>query len=297
MKRTTPSVARRHRARRRGRVEQVARVVDHRFEQRRGRPFDGGDGREQRQQLGRKPGHTLADELFQGRRHRQRRTCRSGDLRELEREHRIAAGRLLHAREQWPRNAQAESRPDQMVERADAQRADANLVQALVEGVAELERVAAVAALRREDPDGSVAQASGREGKDPLRRGIEPLDVVDREQHLRASGERAQAGEERSRQGDAIRGLARGRLETDRDGKRPTLRLGELLRHLGKGIIEQVGETAERERDLRFRAPRHEDPARRPAEPAPPPRARARSCRSLPRRESAHRLNHPVGRR
>ena len=73
-------------------------------------------------------------------------------------------------------------------------------------------------------------------------------------------GERAQTGEERSRQRDAVWCLVGGRLETDRDGERPTLRLGELLRHFGQGTVEQVGETAERERHLRFRAPRHENP-------------------------------------
>ncbi len=147
-----------------------------------------------------------------------------------------------------------------MVERADAQRADANRGQALLEGVAEPQWIVVVTALRGQDPDGRITQSSGGEGEDALGRGIEPLDVVDREQDRRASGERAERGEERTWKGDSIRRPGCCRLQPGCDGERPTLRLGKLVRDLGQETVEQVAESAERERHLRLHASRHEDP-------------------------------------
>ena len=95
----------------------------------------------------------------------------------------------MHTRHRRPGDPQTETRSDQMVERADTQRPDADLRDALFEGMAEIEGVARFAALRDEDPDRSVAKPSRREGEDPLRRRVEPLDVVDRYQHRRATCE------------------------------------------------------------------------------------------------------------
>jgi hypothetical protein len=76
-----------------------------------------------------------------------------------------------------------------MVERADTKRSDVDLRDALLEGMAKIEGVARVAALCDEETGRSVANPPRREGEDSLRRGVEPLDVVDRYKHGRATRE------------------------------------------------------------------------------------------------------------
>ena len=225
-----------------------------------GRSFRSRHGRKQRKDRGRQTTDAIADELFERRRKRQWAADGRGDLRELEREHRIAARGLVHTRHRRSRDAQAETRPNQMVEGADTQRADADLRDVLLEGMAEIEGVTRVAALRDQDPDRSVAKPSRREGEDPLRRRVEPLDVVDRYQHRRATCEDAQIRQEGARQSRGIRCLVRRRFESDHDGERPPLRLGELVRDLGESSLDQVADAAERERHLRLGTPRHQKP-------------------------------------
>ena len=74
----------------------------------------------------------------------------------------------MDAPHQGPGNANGEPRPNQMVERADAQRAEADLGEPFVERVAQVERVIPIASLRGEDPDGGIVEALEREGEDPL---------------------------------------------------------------------------------------------------------------------------------
>ena len=102
------------------------------------------------------------------------------ELRELEREHRIAARGLVHPRQRRPGDPQTQTRVDQMVERADTERPDVDLREALLKGMAEIEGVARVAAVGGKDSDRSVAKPPRREGEDPPRRRVEPLDVVER---------------------------------------------------------------------------------------------------------------------
>src|SRR4029453_8844160 len=141
----------------------------------RGRSFRRRYRCEQRKDGRRQTGDAVADELFERRGERQWPGGGGGGVGEFEREHRVAAGGLVHARHRRPRDVQTETRSHQMVERADAQRSDADLGDALLESVAEVEWVARVAALRDENPDLSVAKPSRREGGDPLGGRAEPL--------------------------------------------------------------------------------------------------------------------------
>ena len=70
-----------------------------------------------------------------------------------------------------------------MVERADAERAEEDLVEPLLERVPQIERISRAAALCSEDSDARVAEPLRREGEESPRRRVEPLDVVDRHEH------------------------------------------------------------------------------------------------------------------
>ena len=71
-----------------------------------------------------------------------------------------------------------------MGERSEAQRLEAKLAQCrLVESLRELERIGPVATLRDDDSDRRVAEPSRREGESTSRRHVQPLDVVDGDEH------------------------------------------------------------------------------------------------------------------
>ena len=165
----------------------------------------------------------------------------------------------MHAHHGRARNADAQPRSDQMVERADAQRADADAVEALVEGGPQLERVARVAALGREEADRGAADALRREREDAAGRRVEPLRVIDRDEHPRVVRERAKVSEERARHCELIRRLRGCRLGADRHGERATLRFGKLVGDLGQVTFEQITYAAERERHLCLRAASREN--------------------------------------
>lgn len=146
-----------------------------------------------------------------------------------------------------------------MVERADTERADADLLEPLIERMHEVERIGSVAALRDENAERRVAEASDREGQDPLRRHIEPLHVVHRNEHGRSSGERAEIRREGTRQREPVRPLISGGLEPCRDRERLPLWPGEVFGDLGERSVDEVAEPSQGERQLRLDTPRQQN--------------------------------------
>jgi hypothetical protein len=71
------------------------------------------------------------------------------------------------------------------------------------------ERVAASTdAQRRQDPNRRILQTTDHECQHPGRGHVEPLDVVDRDDHRTGHGQRAQDTQRRDRHGSLVRGSA-----------------------------------------------------------------------------------------
>jgi len=87
-----------------------------------------------------------------------------------------------------------------------AQRADGHPLEGDRPRMTQTERVAAGAdAQRRQDPDRRILQTAGHERQHPGRGHIEPLDIVDRDDHRSGRGQRAQDPQRRDRHGSLVR--------------------------------------------------------------------------------------------
>ena len=125
----------------------------------------------------RKADETRAHDLVQRLRNRQRleRVDVLGkDASELQREERISARALVDAQQRLARERPADLVVKEPVQRTDAQRADPQPFN--VDRLLERGRLQPAG---EDQPDGA-AEASQREGKCARRRGIEPVDIVDR---------------------------------------------------------------------------------------------------------------------
>jgi hypothetical protein len=170
--------------------------------------------------------------------------------RELEREHRIAARRRVGAGERRARNAHVEARANELVKRPGAKCPELDFVDPLVEGLAEIERISSVASLGGEDPDRRLAEPSDGEGDEGLRLWVEPLDVVDGDEHRLASSQHVEQGDECPRQRDRVGGNATRRLETDSDGERGPLSVGQLVGGVGQRFVDEVADLRARTASL-----------------------------------------------
>ena len=110
--------------------------------------------------------------------------------------------------------------------------------------------VSGLCAVGEQSADPHVAAAPERVEEDAGRGGVEPLEVVDRDENGSALGERAQAGQERGRNGAVARRLSR--LEEQGGGQRSTLRLRQRREDDVQNSVEQVRDPCERQRGLRF---------------------------------------------
>ncbi len=162
-------------------------------------------------------------------------------IRQLDREEWIASGCFVHAEQQrsWERD------PDPSVEDVmkfrEAQWAEANSFDELSWKNGDRSRHG-----RRvgrypgggEEPDPLLLDATEGEGEGGARGRVEPLDVVDREQHGAVSGKRSKRAEEGNRYGVRVRclfgrgGPQQGHVE------RQSLRLGKLW----KDLVDHVAE-------------------------------------------------------
>ena len=143
--------------------------------------------------------------------------------------------------------------------RAEAQRCDLQARRAFV-----LDRCGEYGlprALRHEEADRLRPQASPRERRAQRRGGVEPLDIVHRDE--RAAGRQRStrsAPRNRDRDGSLVGRRATGSLEQQRDSQRIGLRRRERVEQLVELVVEQVAEARERESRLGLGRPRLEDP-------------------------------------
>ena len=109
----------------------------------------------------------------------------------LQREQRVAQRRLDDPSQQLPRQTQPEPLGQQPSGRAEAQRTD---LQTLQHSALErpLQRGPTTGTPGEQEANRLVLEPTSRERERVRRRTIEPLDVVDRDQHRAASGQRTQ---------------------------------------------------------------------------------------------------------
>ena len=96
------------------------------------------------------------------------------------------------------------------------------------EGAGESERIGLVGSTSqgREDADRLLADATHREREHACRRGVEPLDVVDRQEQRRIAGERSQGGNERTEEREPVGAPVGVRLDPQRGGERAVAAAG-----------------------------------------------------------------------
>ncbi len=124
---------------------------------------------------------------------------------------------------------------------------DAQPVQAGPGHPTQAERVTAeTGAHRHQDPDRLVPQTASRERQHTDRGRIQPLDVVDRDDHRTGRGEGAEHGECRERHRPLVRWRTLDLCPEERGIERAFLRAGEL----GKFELEEVSEGREGEPGL-----------------------------------------------
>ena len=220
-----------------------------------GRVPQGGGHQQRLARVMRQPGDPARHELAQAVGHRQagarlerrRRAERAGDL---EREQRVAAGRLGDLQQRRPREGVAELPLDQPPHGREPERAEPHAREVLrAERALEAERVGVIQRRpRRQDHADPVAGDSPqREGQRAGGLAVEPLHVVDREHDRRVGGreqqQRAQADADRGRVGRSVAGGA----ADQRDLERLALRGGQLVQVVVGKIVREVAEARERE--------------------------------------------------
>ena len=245
----------------------------------RGLDVGGGRPRQRRRDVdrlarrGRQRVEPAADELLHARRQRQLRAhgrARVGQgPRDLEREERVAGGLLVQARERAAVEREVEPLPQQGVQLGPAEGADEQALQRQLGERVVQRRGAAVGldAPRHEHADRLVAQPADGEGERELARLVEPLRVVDRDQHRPVGGDRAQRREQAQRHRARQRRLALRLRAQERDVH------GEALR---------ARQAVERRSRAGRRAGR-----RAPRRPGPPRAASGRQARTRTPRAAA----------
>ena len=173
------------------RLEDALPVSVRRRDQLDRRPGERRDLEEDVDRLRRQPGEAAAEQLVQALRHSQRPAGRRSRVRpdelaaELEREERVARRCLLDAGELRPRQLEPEPLLEQMVERAQAERAEreplsrsSGKARSSSNGAATLRRLPQ----RRQQTDALVAQTAESDLEHAGRGRVEPLDVVERDE-------------------------------------------------------------------------------------------------------------------
>ena len=130
------------------------------------------------------------------------------NARELEREHRIPSGGCVPGPDSVVRGMRSVKRWRRSVWRCPMG-SGPTVISANAPGgkaVGESERIGLVGSTSqgREDADRLLADATHREREHACRRGVEPLDVVDRQEQRRIAGERPQGGNERTEEREPV---------------------------------------------------------------------------------------------
>ena len=253
---------------------------------------------ERRRRRPRKQSESSADELAQIRRNRKRlsrhqlRSCPLERARELEREERVALGQLMNGEKCGAREIHVEMHANELVEPRDGQRAESEMLDSIAsERTGQLARLGLVGGDPdgRQDADRLGLQPPARELEHTSRRWVEPLNVVDGDEHCRSVREDPHAGEE-SGCDRAIVGRDAVRIfKQERELECMSLRRRELRQHVNNEPIQQIGQTCERQPHLGAARLGQENSA-------PPRRARSTPSRQTrvfpipasPSRNSAH---------
>ena len=223
--------------------------------------------RRQRQRLvGRRgqPGEPRAEELVEPLRHRQRlervdvRVERAG---QLQCEERIPARPLVDAEQRLASERPPQAVVQEPMERADAERTDRQPLQALrCERLLELRRLGPVGEPPGEQHEHRARGEPSQGERECAGRGcIEPLHVVDGEQHGLPLAEQVQRIADRHGQGALIDGSVRGLLPEQRDLERASPRPRDQGSDVGEGVLQQIAQPCVREAALGFRRARRED--------------------------------------
>ena len=242
-------------------VERLHDRGDRRLRERSGRERD--DAR-----VGREGRDPCRHQVLDAPRHRQRLVpafVAPERARDLEREERVAAGSVREPDEQRPRQGRPEPAADQVVQRRHRERSDDDPLTTVVrQRTREPERQVGVSF----DPPRHEQREPGRqpprrEREGLLRRRVEPLDVVDRQQHGAPRRERVQDGDQRGRGRSRVRRLVRLSEQERRFERAPLQRRQLALRLLERGA-DEVGDRRVRELRLALRRARlqHAETAR-----------------------------------
>jgi hypothetical protein len=139
---------------------------------------------------------------------------------ELERVEGIAARRLVNPAQQRAREGDAEPGAQQTVEGADRDRTDADTTNAFgryaIETEPNLRRVAHPPS--QQEPDRPLEGASQRKLEQQRRRRVEPLDVVDRNDHRSVACQFAKSSEEADRDRPRLHRCIRNVVQKERGG-------------------------------------------------------------------------------
>ena len=211
-----------------------------------------------------KPG---GHELLQPRRNRQRlrrisnRTVRTQRACDLERVERVAARRLVQPEQRRPRHRAIESAAKQLLDGADAQRSDLDAFDPVwLEGV--LDDGGLLHFTEPACPDQQqvrLGQPAKREPEGARRRGVEPLQIVDRDDKS-VFREELQGSANRNSESTRIDGTARCILDEQRDLERPTPRRREGRQDVSESSFEEIAQAGVGESTLRLGRPRGEHP-------------------------------------
>ena len=178
--------------------------------------------------------------------------------RKLEREEGVASRGLPEPDQRRPRERRVEAGAQQLLNGAHGQAAHLDRSQpSFGHGAAKPGRQIAANGKQRRDP--LIVEAGERISKRRERRGVQPLDVVDRETDGSVAGEQPQRPEE-SGGHRAVIGVHPRLPEQQRCLERPLLDRRQLRQDLAGGMAEEVGQTCEREPGLGLRRLRGQNP-------------------------------------
>jgi hypothetical protein len=173
---------------------------------------------------------------------------RAGDL---EREQWVAVRGLVDASEHGPRKDQFDTVPKHPPDRPDAHRLDLDpLHPSNVEGPEQIQCRRLGDPVRGEHGDGLVAESPERELERPRRGAVEPVQVVDGEQHRPERPDGSQRTEHRDGNGASIRRGPVVLAEQQRDLQRAALRSGKRREDALELLPQQIAECGEGERGL-----------------------------------------------
>ena len=128
-----------------------------------------------------------------------------------------------------------------MRDRASAQRPKVELLVVCVERVPKVDRLGTVAAPCQQDSDWQIAEPSRCEPENPPPRTVQPLNVIDGDEHGLVSGQQAEERQESKRQGERLGGRPLRRPQTKRGREHCTVVIGKLACYIAEPVANEIG--------------------------------------------------------